>query len=162
MVTKAPKTTTAAKTPAKTASAPEAKRTTKPPVKPVAQAAAPAAKSSIAKKATADSVSKAVKAAAAPAKKTGKSADKVTATPPRAIAEKVRVKLVRDSFAMPEADFALIDQLKARAMAAKRHAKKSELLRAGLQALAALTPAQLLKALDSLAQVKTGRPKKGN
>lgn len=76
--------------------------------------------------------------------------------------EKQRVKLVRDSFAMPEADFAWIDILKMRAIAARRPAKKSELLRAGLKALAALTPMQLAAALEALTPVKTGRPKKGH
>lgn len=75
-------------------------------------------------------------------------------------AGKVRHKLVRDSFTMPAADFALIDTLKARALDGKRHAKKSELLRAGLRTLAELTSVQLIAALDALAPVKTGRPKK--
>lgn len=74
--------------------------------------------------------------------------------------EKTRLKLVRDSFAMPEADFALIAQLKARAIDGKRPAKKSELLRAGLKALSLLSAAELAAALDALAPVKTGRPKK--
>jgi len=75
---------------------------------------------------------------------------------------KQRVKLVRDSFAMPEADFALIDVLKARAIEARRPAKKSELLRAGLKTLHALAPAELVAALDALTPIKTGRPKKGH
>jgi hypothetical protein len=71
-----------------------------------------------------------------------------------------RAKLVRDGFTMPEADYALIAQLKHRLHDAKREAKKSELLRAGLQALALLTPKDLAAALDRLAPVKTGRPPK--
>lgn len=69
-------------------------------------------------------------------------------------------KLVRDSFTMPADDFALVDVMKARALQAQRPAKKSELLRAGLHALAALSPQALAKALDALAPVKAGRPKK--
>jgi len=38
--------------------------------------------------------------------------------------------------------------------------KKSELLRAGLQALQQLTETQLRSALDSLVLLKAGRPKK--
>ncbi len=72
---------------------------------------------------------------------------------------KERVKLVRDSFTMPRDDFALIDQLKARATEFKRPAKKSELLRAGLQVLARLEDAQLRAALDALKPLKAGRPK---
>ncbi len=75
---------------------------------------------------------------------------------------KVRQKPVRDSFTMPEGDFALIATLKARLLAAKRETKKSELLRAGLHALAALDSATLLAALNDLAPVKVGRPKSGH
>lgn len=69
-------------------------------------------------------------------------------------------KPVRDSFTMPAADFALVAVLKSRALEARRPAKKSELLRAGLHALHGLSPAALAKALDALAPVKAGRPKK--
>lgn len=74
---------------------------------------------------------------------------------------KLHRKPVRDSFTMPEADFSLIATLKARALAAKRETKKSELLRAGLHALAALDAAGLMAALQQLEPVKIGRPKKG-
>jgi len=72
-----------------------------------------------------------------------------------------RPSLVRDSFTMPEADFALLATLKATAIGERRAAKKSELLRAGLHALAALDARALVAALDQLEAVKTGRPKKG-
>ena len=75
-------------------------------------------------------------------------------------ADKPRSKLVRDSFTMPPEDFALIGELKAKAVAFQRPTKKSELLRAGLQALAALSPAALQKALGRLTPLKAGRPKK--
>ena len=71
-----------------------------------------------------------------------------------------RAKLVRDGFTMPEADYALIAALKDRLHDAKREAKKSELLRAGLQALALLDAQSLAAALDRLEPVKTGRPRK--
>lgn len=77
-------------------------------------------------------------------------------------AGKQRARLVRDSFTMPEADFALIATLKALAMDHKRAAKKSELLRAGLHALAALDGEALIKALEALQPLKVGRPKKGH
>lgn len=77
-------------------------------------------------------------------------------------APKLRARLVRDSFTMPESDFALIAALKSRALAAKREAKKSELLRAGLQVLMALDSASLLVALGRLQPLKVGRPKKGH
>ena len=70
--------------------------------------------------------------------------------------------VVRDGFTMPEADFALFAKLKARAMAGKRETKKSELLRAGLHALNAMTTVELLSALAALAPIQVGRPKKGH
>lgn len=75
---------------------------------------------------------------------------------------KLHRKPIRDSFTMPEADFALIATLKAKAMAGKRETKKSELLRAGLHALAQLETAALVAALGRLEPVKIGRPKKGH
>ena len=86
-------------------------------------------------------------------------ADKVEKPEKAEKAAKPRLRMVRDSFTMPEADFALIAQLKAGAMAAGRPAKKSELLRAGLRLLAAQPAKALLGALDSLEPVKLGRPK---
>jgi len=73
---------------------------------------------------------------------------------------RLKDKLVRDSFTMPRSDFELIALLKERALTFKRPTKKSELLRAGLQALAALNQKQLQTALDSLPLLKSGRPKK--
>jgi hypothetical protein len=75
-------------------------------------------------------------------------------------ASHAKAKLVRDSFTMPQADFDLIASLKERALAFKRPAKKSELLRAGLQALAGLNDAALHAALDALVPLKAGRPKR--
>ena len=71
-----------------------------------------------------------------------------------------RAKLVRDGFTMPEADYALLKELKNRLHEVKREAKKSELLRAGLRALAQLDAKALAAALDRLEPVKTGRPPK--
>lgn len=61
---------------------------------------------------------------------------------------------------MPRVDFELIAQLKERALAFKRSTKKSELLRAGLQALATFSDKQLQAALGALLPIKAGRPKK--
>ena len=69
---------------------------------------------------------------------------------------------MRDSFTMPEADFALIATLKARTLAGHRETKKSELLRAGLHVLAALSTNELVTALGQLDPVKVGRPKKAH
>jgi len=105
---------------------------------------------------------------AAPAKTTARAKPKAEAAAakpakppkaPKAPKAPKREPLVRDSFTMPQADFALIATLKERAVQFKRPAKKSELLRAGLQGLATLSDAQLRSALDRLAPLKPGRPK---
>ena len=68
-------------------------------------------------------------------------------------------KPVRDSFTMPKGEYQLIDLLKQRAAAKQRHVKKSEILRAGILALANMTDAQLFAALDHVPVIKTGRPR---
>lgn len=68
-------------------------------------------------------------------------------------------KLVRDSFTLPREDFELIAVLKDRALDFKRPAKKSELLRAGLQVLAGLDQGAFRTALETLRPLKAGRPK---
>ena len=98
------------------------------------------------------------KAAAKPAKK---AKHEKKPTPPAVIEHgKHRIKLVRDSFTMPRDEFERIARLKARAIDLKRPAKKSELLRAGLQVLERLDDASLLATLNALQPIKTGRPKK--
>lgn len=98
---------------------------------------------------------------AAPAE-TSTTARKVPAkkSKPTAAPAKPKAKLVRDSFTMPQADFDLIAALKDRSLGFKRPTKKSELLRAGLQVLAGLKAPELKAALERLAPLKTGRPKK--
>jgi hypothetical protein len=71
-----------------------------------------------------------------------------------------KVKVVRDSFTMPQADYDLIAALKLKALKSGLHVKKSELLRASLQAFSKLTVAQLKRAISGLEIIKTGRPKK--
>jgi hypothetical protein len=69
-------------------------------------------------------------------------------------------KTIRDSFNMPADDYALIGALKVRAVASGREAKKSELLRAGLQVLASMSDVEFAKAIGAVAAIKTGRPVK--
>ena len=69
-------------------------------------------------------------------------------------------KMVRDSFTMPAPDYALIGVLKARTLASGTSVKKSELLRAGLVALSALSSAQLIELVAAMPEIKTGRPGK--
>ena len=71
-----------------------------------------------------------------------------------------KAKLVRDSFTFPEDDYALFASLKQRALNAGREIKKSELLRAGLATLTAMSDGDLLATLDGVERIKTGRPSK--
>ncbi len=71
-----------------------------------------------------------------------------------------KLKVVRDSFTMPQADYQLIAELKLRILKVGLHVKKSELLRAGLQVLAKQTAPQLKQSVVSLEKIKTGRPTK--
>ena len=67
-------------------------------------------------------------------------------------------KLVRDSFTIPKTEYLVIEALKERAGKLSRAAKKSELLRAGVKALAAMSDAAFLAALTAVPTIKTGRP----
>lgn len=69
-----------------------------------------------------------------------------------------KVKLVRDSFSLPKAEYASIDALKKRAMTMGMSVKKSELLRAGLMWLNGASDSALKAALTAVPTLKTGRP----
>jgi len=101
------------------------------------------------------------KAASAPAPATAKAAKPVV-KPVAKPAEKARKpKLVRDSFTIPKAEYVVIEALKQRAAKAGSPVKKSELLRAGLKALAAMGDQAFATALAAVPAIKTGRPAKG-
>ena len=71
-----------------------------------------------------------------------------------------KVKLVRDSYAMPETEYARIGELKKRLAALGNEVKKSELLRGGIAVLAALNDAELKAVMGRVERIKTGRPSK--
>ena len=143
----------AAATPAPSAKAPARKAAPKPAVSKVATPKAPAAKKPAAKApATKRTASKAIVAKPAAAKP-------VASKPTKVEAKSKKPKLVRDSFTIPKDEYAGIDTLKERSVALGRPAKKSELLRAGLMALLALSPNALHAALEAVPTIKTGRPK---
>jgi hypothetical protein len=134
---------TTAKTPtAKPAAAPAAVPATGTP---------PKAKPAPAKKAVAK------KPAAKPAAKKPavKATPKVKVEKP---AKPKKPKLVRDSFTIPKAEYLVLEELKQRAAKLQKATKKSEILRAGIKALAALSDAALLAALGNVPAIKTGRP----
>jgi hypothetical protein len=109
----------------------------------------------------------------APAVKTQAAAKKVVAkkimpvaaptpTPLKSKPEKalkpVKPKLIRDSFTIPKDEYQVLADLKTRMTKLMQPAKKSELLRAGLKALAAMPDATIKKALLAVPSIKTGRP----
>lgn len=112
------------------------------PAAPVAKAAVPAKAS---KPAKVEKVEKTVKAA-----KPVKEAKPAKSEKPE--------KLVRDSFTIPRTEYTLLQDLKLRSATLGRPAKKSEVLRAGIQALKALDDAALLAVLGQVPVIKTGRP----
>jgi hypothetical protein len=71
-----------------------------------------------------------------------------------------KVKLVRDSYAMPDTEYAQIGVLKKRLTALGNDIKKSELLRGGIAVLAALNDAELKAVMGRIERIKTGRPAK--
>lgn len=71
-------------------------------------------------------------------------------------------KLVRDSFTIPKAEYGVLAELKQRAAKLTQPVKKSELLRAGIKALAAMQDAAFLAALANVPAIKTGRPTKSS
>ena len=76
-----------------------------------------------------------------------------------AVATKVKkVRLVRDSFTIPKDEYLALQKLKERAIGLTKPAKKGELLRAGLLALANMPDAAFLATLAAIPALKTGRP----
>ncbi len=112
----------------------------------------------VARKPTAKAVAKTV---AKPAAKAAANPAKAAKAPKAEKQDKPRKpKLVRDSFTIPKAEYEVIDALKQRVAKAGSPAKKSELLRAGIKALAAMNDAALLAAVKAVPSIKTGRPAK--
>lgn len=124
-------------------------------VKVIKAAAKPATKSATkpATKSTTKPAAKTpVKAAAKPA------ASAVTAVPAKEKAKKA--KLVRDSFTMPEAEYAVLNHVKKACLSAGIEVKKSQLLRVGLLLLSKTDVASLKTLVANLEPLKAGRPKK--
>jgi hypothetical protein len=69
-----------------------------------------------------------------------------------------RKKVIRDSFTLPEDDYGKIADLKERCLGLAKNVTKSEIMRAGLYALEALSDDELLSRVERLEKVKTGRP----
>jgi hypothetical protein len=129
------------------------------PAKKVVKKASPIAKAFVkkaaAKKVTAKKSPPQKTAVKKPLSKTFSPATAKKAVPPLKIKKD---KLVRDSFTMPKTEYAVLAELKQRAVRLARSVKKSELLRAGIKMLATLSDSALLTALAQVPAIKTGRP----
>jgi len=101
-------------------------------------------------------VKSAAKSLAAPAAK--RVPRKAAATPARDTAPSARPVLVRDSFTMPEQEYAVLADVKQACLRAGIDVKKSELLRIGVALLGQVDIATLKSVLAALPQLKTGRP----
>lgn len=150
-------------------------------VKPVVKAIKPATPKVVAKKSVAKKpavkkpaakkvvISKAVAVKpvapkATAAKPVTKITPKTSAKKPEKKTEKKsksdKVKMERDSFTMPKDEYAQIAVLKTRLSNLGQPAKKSELLRAGIKLLAAMSDNTLKMTLAKIPVIKTGRPNK--
>ncbi|OGB33180.1 MAG: hypothetical protein A3F78_12480 [Burkholderiales bacterium RIFCSPLOWO2_12_FULL_61_40] len=142
--------TTAVPAPAKAAAKPAAKTRSKTvaptPQKTAAKPTAPAASAPAAKPAAKSAAKPAVKAKA-PAKPVAEKPVKVK-----------KPKMVRDSLTIPKPEYAVLDILKLRAAKLASPAKKTELIRAGIKAIAAMTDEAFLAAIKAVPSLKTGRP----
>lgn len=152
-VTKAIKSATesAIKVPVKVATKSAAKVVAKAPAKPAAK---------VATKVPVKLAAKSTNVAKSSAKKPAAANKPVVVT--ASAKEKVKKpKLVRDSFTMPEAEYAVLSEVKKACIAAGIEVKKSQLLRVGL-VLLKKTPVSALKTLvEELPALKAGRPKLG-
>lgn len=128
-----------AKTPAKAIKAKPAK-SAKPLIKKTIVPSKPAAKSD-----------------AKPAAKRTPIADKPTAGPMKLIKTK-KPKLVRDSFTIPKEEYQVLGELKLRADRLVNPVKKTELIRAGIKALASMSDTEYLAAIKAVPVIKAGRP----
>jgi hypothetical protein len=133
-----------------------ARATTKAPAtKRATPTKRPAAKKPVVKKAAVKPVTK-----SATKKVTAKPVKPVKAVKAVKPAKVKKPKLVRDSFTIPKDEYVVIDALKTRAGKLGQSVKKSELLRAGVKALAAMSDIQFKAALSNVPTIKTGRPTK--
>ncbi|MBD1935604.1 MULTISPECIES: hypothetical protein [Cyanophyceae] len=69
-------------------------------------------------------------------------------------------RVIRDSFTLPGEDYELISAIRQRCLNSAVNVAKSEVIRAGLHALNELPDEALLKVIESLTKIKTGRPAK--
>jgi hypothetical protein len=128
------------------------KAVAKPIAKPIAKVVTKVV-TKVVKKPAAKPVAKA-KTTVAPAVKAKPAAKPVAAKPVKV----KKPKMVRDSLTMPKPEYAVLDALKLRGAKLASPVKKTELIRAGIKALAAMSDAAFLSAIKAVPSLKTGRP----
>jgi len=146
------------------AKSPAVTKESSPPNSPVASVATPkaakpatAAKPAVTKPAAAAAEKPATKVEVAQPE-AAKPAAAASEAPAKAKKDGKKPKLVRDSFTLPETDYALFASMKARCLAKGVEVKKSELLRAALRQLSGLDDAMLVAVMAQIERIKTGRP----
>ena len=143
------------------AKSPAASKESSPPNSPAVKATADksaAAKSAVAKPAVAKPAAPAAAKPVAKAAKPVAPRAAVSEAPGKAKKEGKKPKLVRDSFTLPESDYALFASMKARCLAKGVEVKKSALLRAALRQLSGLEDPMLIAVMAQVERIKTGRP----
>jgi hypothetical protein len=85
---------------------------------------------------------------------------KKLANKPPKHAKLTKIKLVHDSFSMPEGEYALLGQVKEACSIAGIKLKKSELIRIAIAQLSKMSNAKIAAAKSSLTELKPGRSKK--
>jgi hypothetical protein len=68
-------------------------------------------------------------------------------------------KLIRDTFSLPADDYELIALLQQRCLQSAVSVMKSELVRAGLKVLHAMSDEQLIQAVEKVEKLKRGNPR---
>lgn len=139
------------------APAPTPKKVASVVAKPVAKT--PRVKPAATKPAATKPVAKKPLTKAAP-KSVAKPATKPAPKAADPVEKKKKPKMVRDSFTIPKAEYAVLADLKERAVALKISAKKTELVRAGIKALAGMSDTAFAAAVKGVPNLKTGRPSK--
>jgi hypothetical protein len=137
------------------------KTAAKRPVKAAVAVKKPVAKPAVKKPAVAKKPAAAAKKPAATFAKTAAAKPVIKPAEKAPDAPKIKkIKQIRDSFTMPEPEYAVIAQVKKACLKAGFEMKKSDLLRIGVSLIKGLDISTLKIILATLTPLKAGRPKK--
>ena len=131
-----------------------------PQVEPTVKKAPAVKKRSVAKKTGLVKKVTAKKAAKKATKKAAKKTSKKMPVKSTKPTKTVKTKLIRDSFAIPEKEYAALVAVKKTCLKAGLEIKKTELIRIGIALVNNLTTAKIKTAQAKLTQISAGRPKK--